>query len=147
MFTKTEMFRITYISIKDNCEKSCLVDSVAKKDEYVAKLKANGRFVSVVKLYPYSMEKNQHNFDLIANICSNRIHDMTIGELPYDEAECNRLTDLKEKAENLFCYGGGIAWLDYPTLVLARELANMAINHRANACIENGRPDLVRYCY
>ena len=105
------------------------------------------RVVSVKKLYPFSTEKNQHNFELISNICSNRMHDMINGEIPYDSDEYDRLDEMKRKADELFCLDLPIAWIPYEMLKDAKELSAAAINHRMDRCIESGRSDLVRYCY
>lgn len=128
-------------------EKYCRVRSEEARKENIQKIKEYGyRFISCKKLYPFSMEKNQHNFELINNICFNMMHDMDIGETPYDNDEYNRLWDLREKAEKYFCYELPVAWVPYEELEEMRELANMAIMHRQDACIEAGRPDLVTYC-
>lgn len=130
-------------------EKVCYPRTQEKVDENKAKLAASGtmRFVSCKKMYPFDMWNNQHNFELIANICYNRMRDMEDGEIDFNQAEYDRLEALKAKADRLFgLMTGPITWMVWDDLKDARELAMMAVNHRAAACIENGRPDLVQYC-
>lgn len=146
-YKKQEMWEIRYISIKDGQEKRCYPRSEKKKAENLAYCKEHGiRVVSCKKLYPFSSEKNQHNFELINNVCSNRMYDMISGEIPMDDAEYDRLEDLKHKAQKYFGLPLPVAWLPWEELKEAKELAEMAILHRQNACIENGRYDLVQYC-
>lgn len=102
--------------------------------------------LSVKKLYPYSMEKNQHNFELIANRCFNIMADMDAGEIPYDAAEYDRLYEMREKAQRFFCYGGGIAWVPWEDLKEMRELAASAVEIRVQTCVRTGRLDLIKYC-
>lgn len=104
------------------------------------------KVVSVKKLYPFSTYKNQHNFELINNICFNTMHDMIDGEIPYDEKEFDRLESLQERAERYFCKELPVAWVTWEEHQDMTELANMAIMHRQDACIANGRPDLVAHC-
>lgn len=128
-------------------EKYCRVNSKEKKDANIQKIKELGyKFISCKKLYPFSTNKNQHNFELINNICYNTMWDMDHNEIPYDNAEYNRLYDLRQKAEKYFCYELPVAWVPYEELVEMKEISNMAIMHRQDACIANGRPDLVTYC-
>lgn len=148
MFTyaKETRYELRYVS-KSGQEKVCYPRSEEKKNSNLALCKENGiRVISCKKLYPFSMEKNQHNFELIRNICLNAMFDMDSGEVPYDKAEYDRLSALSEQAERLWCLPLPIAWIPYETLREAKELAHMAILHRQNACIEAGRPDLVAYC-
>ena len=86
------------------------------------------------------------HFSLISNICSNRMHDMEMGDVKWDDAEYNRLESLKAKADELFCAMLPIAWLPWEDLKAARELTELAVEHRVNACVEAGRRDLIRYC-
>jgi hypothetical protein len=108
--------------------------------------RAGYTFVSCKKLYPFNTWKNQHNFELINNICHIRMGDMESGEIPYDNDEYIRLEELQKKAERLFCAPLPTAWLTWEDWKDAKELSEMAILHRQNACIEAGRYDLVAYC-
>lgn len=105
------------------------------------------------KLYPYNIENNQHNFELIMNLCANRMSEMESGEIEFDQAEYDKLERTREDAEECWDIAymrsrenPNIAWIDGKLLGKAKELAMAAIEHRANACIRNGRPDLVMYC-
>ena len=147
---KSEAYGIEYVIISAmgrEITKRIMTKSKEKKDEILAEAKAKGIKVNkCVKLYPFSTEKNQHNFELIRNICFNRMHDMESGEIPWDGQEYDRLEELREKAGEYWCLPLPLAWLPYNELKEARELAQMAIIHRQNACIEAGRPDLIAYC-
>lgn len=146
MYPHEERYAFRYLS-KDGREKVCYPRSKEKRDENYAYCKAHGvTVVSCQKLYPFSTEKNQHNFGLIHDICFNTMYDMESGEVPMDKAEYERLSDLKDRAERFFCLPLPIAWLPWEEYRDAKEIAQMAILHRQNACIENGRPDLVAYC-
>lgn len=111
---------------------------VAKKNGY--------KVVTNVKLYPFSTMKNQHNFDLIHNIVMCELYDIWNGEKKVSDEEYEKLEHLRDRSEYFFVQDLPIAWLPWKEWEEANELANMAIIHRQNACIENGRPDLVAYC-
>ena len=100
------------------------------------------KVISCKKLYPFNVMKNQHNFDLIANVCYNRLHD----DVDLSTKEFERLEHLREKAEEFFCLFGPIAWLPWEDWKEAKEIAMMAVTHREQACIANGRLDLLQYC-
>ena len=67
---------------------------------------SNGKYslVSCKKLYPFNMATNQHNFSLISDICHNRLHDMEMGEIPWDDEEYDRLQSTRDKADRFFCW-------------------------------------------
>lgn len=128
-------------------EKVCFPKSKEACDANKAACKKYGyRFLSCKKLYPFSTEKNQHNFQLINDICFNAMYDMNGGAVEWNGAEYDRLEALKEKAERFFCLPLPVAWLPWEDWKEAKELSEMAILHRQNACIAAGRPDLVTYC-
>ena len=142
---KVEHFRIRYEFNGE--EHACRVDGKDARDAKKQALKDKGaKIISCRKLYPFSTEKNQHNFELIRNICMNRIYDMDSGDIPYDAEEMKRLYEIKAKADKYWCLPLPVAWLEWEEYEEARELVVGAREHRANACIENGRPDLVKYC-
>lgn len=148
MFTyrKETRYELRYLAA-DGTAKVCYPRSEEKRDANLALCKEKGiRVISCKKLYPFSMERNQHNFELIRNICLNTMSDMDSGEIPFDRAEYDRLSDLKEKADRFFCLPLPVAWIPWETYRDAKELATMAILHRQDACIAAGRPDLVTYC-
>ena len=129
-------------------EKVVYPKSEEQRDSNKKKCEALGyRYISCKKLYPFSTNKNQHNFELISNICYNRIHDICVmGEDEAYDGELDRLEALKEKAEKYFLYPLPVAWVTYEDLREMKELSNMAIMHRQEACIRAGRPELVTYC-
>lgn len=132
---------------KDGYEKVCYPKSEESKDRNLAYCREKGiKVISCKKLYPFSTMKNQHNFDLIHSICYNRMHDMQSGEAPWDDEEYTRLEQMKEDAERFFSLDLPVAWLPWEDWKKANELAQNAIVHRQEACIANGRPDLVTYC-
>lgn len=112
-----------------------------------AKCKELGyRVISAGKLYPFSTMKNQHNFDLIHNIVMNELYEIWYDGKKVSDEEYEKLESLKERSEKYFSLELPVAWLPYEDWKDAKELSEMAIIHRQNACIANGRPDLVTYC-
>ena len=143
---REQRFALTY-KMPNGTVKTCYPRTEAKKAENLALCEKYGyKVVSCKKLYPFSTMKNQHNFELIRNICYNTMYDMNTGEIEMNEAEYDRLEAMMQQAEKFFCLELPVAWLPYEELRLAKELANLAIMHRQDACIANGRPDLVTYC-
>lgn len=128
-------------------EKVVYPRSEAQRDANKQKIKEYGyKYISCKKLYPFSTMKNQHNFELIHNIVMNDLYDIWHGDKSVSDEEYTRLEELREKSERFFCLPLPIAWIPYEDWKDAKELSEMAIIHRQNACIENGRPDLVTYC-
>ena len=143
---KEQRWELRYVN-KDGVVKACYPRSKEMKDEQLYIAKERGlRVLSCKKLYPFNTYGNQHNFELINNICHNAMYDMDMGEKPYDEEEYERLSVLKDKAEKYWMLPLPVAWLPWEDWKDAKELSQMAIIHRQNACIEAGRPDLVTYC-
>ena len=139
-------FELRYFT-KDGYEKVCYPRSVEARDRNLDYCKRNGiEVISVKKLYPFNTMKNQHNFDLISNICFNRMHDMESGEVAWDDKEYDDLAIMREDAQRFFCLDLPVAWLPWEDWKRAKELADNAVIHRQEACIANGRPDLVTYC-
>ena len=117
------------------------------KNEQLAICREKGiKVIHCKKLYPFSTIKNQHNFDLIHSICFNRIYDLRDGAPEAYKGEWDRLEEMDEKAQRFFALELPVAWLPYEDWRDAKELANMAIMHRQDACIANGRPELVALC-
>lgn len=128
-------------------EKVCYPRSKEKKVETLKACERLGyRVLSCKKLYPFGSYKNQHNFDLVKNICCNRMWDMTHGEAKFDEAEYDRLAKMSEKAERFFDLPLPVAWLPWEDWKDAKELAELAILHRQDACIEAGHSEWLAYC-
>lgn len=144
---KEQRWEIRYVSKKDGKTKSCFPRSEEKKKEQLEVCKEHGiEVLSCKKLYPFNTYANQHNFELIYNICFCDMDDMLIGEKEYDEAEYERLEKMKDNAERFRALELPVAWLPWEDWQEARNLANMAILHRQDCCIANGRYDLVAYC-
>ena len=127
--------------------KVCYPRSEEQKKENALKCEKLGyRVVSVKKLYPFNTEKNQHNFFLISNICKNSIWDMECGCKEYDAAEIERLEKLQEKADRLMELDLPVAWIPWEEWQDAKQLSDMAVLHRQECCVANGRYDLISYC-
>ena len=147
MFKKEERYALTYISIKDGQTKTCYPQSTEKKDEQIKICKEKGiKIVSCKKLYPINTMKNQHNFSLINDIVTNELFDIWNSNKAVSDEEYERLTSLKERSEKYFCLPLPIAWLPWEEWKDAKEMIDNAVFHRQEACIANGRPDLVAYC-
>lgn len=90
------------------------------------------------KCYPINMEKNQHNFELISNVCANEMYDMNDGRVPYDAGRYAELQQRKEDAERFFCmygmFNSGIAWFIWDDYKKAKDMIAGAVNHRMDAC-------------
>lgn len=143
--TRVNKYELRYVA--NGQEKVIRFDGDDKKQKNLDACKRNGyRVVSCKKLYPFSTINNQHNFDLIHSICFNTMHDMESGDIEWNDAEYERLMDMRQKAEEFFTLPLPVAWLTWEDYKDAKELAETAIMHRQDACIRNGRPDLVTYC-
>ena len=115
------------------------IHNICKKDGY--------NLNKTTKLYPFSTNKNQHNFMLVMNRCNNKMYDMDMGYIPYNKKEYDRLYELAQKAEKYYCLELPIAWVDGRTYGEANRIAHTAIEYRVNTCINNDRYDLLKYCY
>ena len=145
-YKKEERFELRYIG-RDGKEHSCFPRSAEGKEEQLKRAKEAGlRVLFCRKLYPFNTERNQHNFMLIANKCSNLLHDMDMGEIAYTKETYSKLWDMKTKAEEFFCLDLPVAWLPWEEWKAAKEMATEAVILRQEACIAAGRPDLVQYC-
>ena len=121
--------------------------SKEKMNECKEKCKTYGyKVISVKKLYPFNTYANQHNFSLINDIVFCELHDIDMGDKKVSKEEYDRLESLKERSEKYFLKELPVAWVTWEEWKDMKEIAEMAIIHRQNACIENGRPDLVTYC-
>ena len=134
-YEKNGEVKYCYPQSKEQIEKN---REVCKKNGY--------KVISVKKLYPFSTEKNQHNFDLIHNLAMIELYDIWDGSKKVSDEEYDRLEKMKERSEYFFCLPLPIAWLTWDEWEEANEMAMSAIVHRQEACIANGRPDLVTYC-
>lgn len=128
--------------------KSVYPQSIESKEKNLAICKERGyKVVKTTKLYPFSTNKNQHNFMLVINKCHNKMYDMDLGHIPYNKKEYDRLYELAQKAEELYCLALPVAWVDGKTYREAKRISEMAINFRMDTCIRNNRYDLIQYCY
>ena len=147
---KQEKWRFEYAvpTSKDNDSIKCLI---ATSKEKVADLKDQCkkygyRVVSIKKLYPFSTNRNQHNFELIKNRTFNLMYEMESGDAPWDDKEYDRLYELNQKAQQYCCYELPVAWVPWDEHQEMKELSMMAVNWRVDTCIKKGRPDLIQYC-
>lgn len=127
--------------------KSCYPKSEESKNKNLEICKERGyKVIKTTKLYPFSTNKNQHNFMLVKNRCYNTMYDMDMGNIPYNKTEYNKLYELAEKADKFFGLELPVAWLDWQTIREAKKIAQIAVNYRTETCIKNGRYDLLEYC-
>ena len=136
MVNREARYELRYISKKTGEEKCCYPRSKAKRDEQLALCRENGvTVVSCKKLYPFSTMRNQHNFELIYNICYNTMADMDMGDIPYDAEEYERLQKTREKAGQFEVMDLPVAWVPWETYCEMKEMAAAAECHRdiANA--------------
>ena len=146
-FVREDRWELRYVSKKDGTVKNCYPRSKEKRDEQLAICKDRGiEVIHCKKLYPFNTEKNQHNFDLIHNLCMIDLYDIWNGEKKVTDDEYARIEELRDKSEKFFSLPLPVAWLPWEDWKDAKELAETAILHRQEACIANGRPDLVTYC-
>ena len=148
-YKKEEKWEFTYAVVKDGVEtiKKCYPKSKEQIEKNKQTCEEKGmRFIGCKKLYPFSSEKNQHNFELVRNVCFNTIRDMQNGDIEYDEAEIDRLYDLKEKADKYFELPLPVAWLPWEELKEAKDICTMAVEHRVAKCVEHGLYDYIQYC-
>ena len=147
---KEQRWEMRYMVTKDGeqVEKVCYPRSEEQRDANKQKCKELGyKVLSCKKLYPFSTNRNQHNFELISNVCFNRIHDICVcGEKEAYKGELDRLQEMHEKAQKYFCYPLPVAWVTWEELCEMKELSASAILHRQEACIRAGRPELVALC-
>ena len=125
----------------------CKVIGEAAKIRKVEELKRNGRKVqSVRKLYPFNLERNAHNLELIRNVANNRMYDMLSGDLPMDEGEYQRLADIASRALGYLLSVGPTRWLEWDAWQEVKSLSDMGIEYRAEANERAGRPDRAALC-
>lgn len=145
-YKKEQRWEMRY-RLSDGTEKVCFPRSEEQKLKNYDYCKEHGlKVISCRKLYPFSTERNQHNFELIKNKCYNLMHDMRMGDAEYDEAEYERLMNLAEKASEYFGLELPVAWLPWEQLKEVKEISAMAVEFRVARCIEKGRYDLIQYC-
>ena len=132
---------------KSGEKKVCYPQSKEKVEENKRVCRENGlRVISVKKLYLFNTEKNQHNFELIHNLAMIELYDIWNGVKSVSDEEYERFEQLKERSERFFSLNLPMAYLTWEEWQEANEMAMMAVLHRQETCIKNGRPDLVQYC-
>lgn len=142
---KTEKWQFKYE--KNGEVKICYPQSKEQIEKNRAVCKKNGyKVISVKKMYPFNTWKNQHNFELIHNIAMNKLYDIFMDNKKVSDEEIDRLEAMRDRSEYFFLQELPVAWLTWDEWQEANEMAASAIVHRQEACIANGRPDLVTYC-
>ena len=145
-YKKENRYRMK-VEFQNGTVKTYYPKSVEQKDKNIRTCKEKGyKILECVKLYPFNTYANQHNFELIYNICFNTIADMEDGEMPWDDELLDVLEKRRERAGEFRSLPLPVAWLPYKDWAEAKEMATAAILHRQDVCIANGRPDLVTYC-
>ena len=141
---REEHYEFTYIN-SNGVEKTERVHSKARLESCLNTCKDIGyKVIRTRKLYPFSMMKHQHDFDHINNMCFNRMYDMEAGDIPWDEAEYERLEATRKKAQEFFCMPLPVAWVPWETykemkeLVVASVCARDIANARARDIRERG---------
>lgn len=115
-----------------------------RKDKFVQQAKQLGIVHKVLKCYPINMEQNQHNFELISNVCANAQWDMVNGDIPYNEKKYDMLEEARKDAERFFCaygqFNSPVSWFVWEDYKRAKDLIAWANNHRMEACERAGVP-------
>lgn len=126
---REERYEFTYTINGET--KRCYPQSREQVDKNRATCRERGyKVLSVKKMYPFSTERNQHNFELIRNICLNTMNDMALGDIPWDDAEFEKCEAMVDKCDQYFCLPLPIAWLTYDKWAEAKEIAVAAVIHR-----------------
>lgn len=139
---KVNVYRVEYTINGEQVKRYLRGDE--RKDKFVEQAKQLGVVHRVQKCYPINMERNQHNFELISNICANEMYDMDDGVIPYNAEEYAMLQQAKADAERFFCscgmFNSSISWFVWDDWKRAKELMAWAVNHRMDACERAGIP-------
>ena len=145
MYKKEERFEMIYEAKGER--RSCYPRSLEQKDKNIEKCRELGyKVLSCKKLYPFNTAANQHNFMLVSNVAFNRIRDMENGEVQWNDAEIERLEDLKRKADECFEWPLPTAWRPWNEIQEAKQLVVLAVEHRVNANIAAGNTAWLQYC-
>ena len=127
---RQERFEMVYVD-EYGKTRYCYPKSREQKDRNLQVIKErNLKLLRVTKLYPFSTMRNQHNFDLISNICANTMYDMQNGDIAFDEDEYERLAETRDKAQKFFCMDLPVAWVPWETYREMKEMAASACCHR-----------------
>ena len=105
-----------------------------------------------VKRYPFNYQKNAHSIEFRVDRLYCLMHDMEIGELPWNEGQYDRMNEERQQLQRLLLTmrdtrdSWSISWLTGKEIGLAKRTVLWASETRAQSCIERGRLDLLQYC-
>lgn len=105
--------------------------------------------------YPFSMQKHAHDIEFRKNRIFNEMHDMEMGEIPWDEEIYNKMEALLDKLKDLLdavlnSRDGKVSFLTGPQIKLAKETVLWAENERGQRMLtgqerkNNARSNSVR---
>lgn len=111
----------------------------------------------MMKKYPFSAAKHQHDITLAYNRVRNTIDDLvnedwsklSQSEKSAKRAELDRLETLLEKFTPIYhavYQQFPVAWFTGAQYQMAKAMVIAATEFRAGKCIEQGRIDLLKYC-
>lgn len=103
------------------------------------------------KLYPFSVQKHAHDIEYRKNRVWLTMRDMESGEIPWDDAQYDKLESELEALRDLYdavIFGGNgrIAYLTGKQIGLAKECVAWASNSRASHLVEAGKTQYLQYC-
>lgn len=133
-------------------EKEVIVD-FEKLNTYTRKIsEKGGKVIAKTKLYPFNMNKHDHDIQLYYNTLWNRHYDL-IEKHKLTEEEKREMERLEAKMEEIddlraheyYADGSWIAWFTGKHYGIAKEAVFCAKERRANTCINLGRYDLLKY--
>ena len=129
---RQNVFKITYI--RNGSERVHYARSIEEKNKDLQYIREHDTLVSCKKCYPINMEKNQHNFLLVYNICFNIMSDMDDGDIPFDGEKYDELYERREKAEEFMnsygMFNSQISWFTWNEYKEAKEMIAFACMHR-----------------
>ena len=105
------------------------------------------------KLYPFNCEKHAHSIEFRMNRCYNIMCDMQMREIPWNDAEYNKLEKLHDDLQDLLTAMmntrrgyDGICWLTGKQIGLAKESVAWASETRSASLIKAGKTQYLQYC-
>ena len=89
------------------------------------------------KLYPFSVQKHAHDIEFRCNRVFCEMHDMEVGETPYEARKYARMSDMRDELDDLLMAvlnsrDGRIAYLTGKQIGLAKETVIWADSERSN---------------
>ena len=106
----------------------------------------------VMKMYPFSVQKNAHSIEFFHNRIANILYDVEGGQLEMSSDQYNRLRDffdgeLQELYEAMFqSRDGRVVYLTGRQIGLAKKVIVWASEQRAASLIANGKLEFLKYC-